>query len=114
MRGRGGRGAARRGSPDGGDGEVDCVLAWVNGAAGGSTSFGDLRLALESLIHCKGFETRASRGAPEQKKENRLGEHALGSPSTSESSGKPADVRISVDEFRRLRFVPSGETKGRE
>jgi hypothetical protein len=28
--------------------------------------------------------------------------------------GKPADLRISVDEIRRPRFVPSGETKGRE
>jgi hypothetical protein len=62
----------------------------------------------------KRFNLRASRGAPEQRKKNRLGKEALGSPSMSESSGKPADLRISVDEFRRLRFVPSGETKGRE
>jgi hypothetical protein len=62
MRGRGGRGAARRGSPDEGDGEVDCVLTWVNGAAGGSTSFGDLRLALESLIHCKRIRAEGIKG----------------------------------------------------
>jgi hypothetical protein len=28
--------------------------------------------------------------------------------------GKPADLRIFGDEFRRPRFVPSGKTKGRE
>jgi hypothetical protein len=65
-------------------------------------------------FYVKRFNPRASRGAPEQRKKNRLGEEALGSPLTSESSGKPADLRISVDEFCRLRFVPSGETKGRE
>jgi hypothetical protein len=32
---------------------VDCFLEWVNGAAGGSARVGDLRLALESLIHCE-------------------------------------------------------------
>jgi hypothetical protein len=32
----------------------------------------------------KRFNPRASRGAPEQSKKNRLGEEALGSPSTSE------------------------------
>jgi hypothetical protein len=62
MRGRGGRGAARRGSPDDGDGEADCVLTWVNGAAGGSTNFGDLRLALESLIHCKRIRAEGIKG----------------------------------------------------
>jgi hypothetical protein len=42
--------------------EADCVLAWVNGAAGGSTSFGDLRPTPESLIHCKRIRAKGIKG----------------------------------------------------
>jgi hypothetical protein len=53
----------------GGQGELECVvgeangfLAWVNGVAGGSTGFGDLRPTLESLIHCERIRAEGIKG----------------------------------------------------
>jgi hypothetical protein len=43
-------------------GVVDCVLTWANGAAGGGTSFGDLRPTPESLIFCKRIRAKGIKG----------------------------------------------------
>jgi hypothetical protein len=60
-RGSSERGAVRRGSPIGGDGEVDCVLAWVNGAAGDVRCAGELWSRTSALIRCR-IESRRGSG----------------------------------------------------
>jgi hypothetical protein len=72
------------------------------------------RVMARSSICCELNQKKTSEGAPKReggdRERRRCGVHHR----RRNCPGKPADLRISVDEFCHPRFVPSGETKGRE
>jgi hypothetical protein len=74
------QGAARWGDPDSGDGKVDRVLAWGNGATGGSTGISDLQLAQESSILCEKIQAEGIKGCARAREEEQARRGGAGSP----------------------------------